>query len=119
MSSDDFSTIIGEASIGPPDRDRLARVFREARAEHKALTLPHLVYLAQRATGVSAEKLAVALAAVVKRGLAERIVRVESPSGGGIGDFKSLNDVPDKIYDERQDEWISVEPGNVVIVYKF
>jgi hypothetical protein len=118
-SSDDFSTIIGEASIGSPARERLARVFSEASEKHKALTLPHLVELAQRETPISVEKLVLALTVLVKHGLAKRIVQVESPGGGGIGNFKSIQEVPDEIYDERQDRWISVEPDNVVVVYKF
>jgi hypothetical protein len=119
MSSDDLSTIIGEASIGSPARERLARVFNEAREKHKALTLPHLVQLAQQATPISVEKLLLALSVMVKHGLAERIVQVESPAGGGIGNFKSIQEVPDEVYDERQDQWISVQPENVVVVYKF
>jgi hypothetical protein len=119
MSLDDFSTIISEASIGPPVRERLARVFSEAKEKHKALTLPHLVQLAQEAAPISAEKLILALSAIVKHGLAERVIQVESPDGGGIGNFKSIQEVPDEIYDERKDQWISVEPENVVVVYKF
>jgi len=119
MSLDDFSTIIGEASIGSPARERLARLFSDAKDKHKSLTLPHLVQLAQKATPISTEKLILALSAIVKHGLAERVVQVESPAGGGIGNFKSIQEVPDEIYDERQDQWISVEPENVVVVYKF
>jgi len=119
MSSDDFSTIIGEVSIESPAREHLARVFSEAREKHKALTLPHLVELAQQATPISVEKLVLALTALVRHGLAQRVVQVESPAGGGIGNFKSIQEIPDEIYDERQDKWISVEPENVVVVYKF
>lgn len=114
MSSDKSSGTISDMQMRPD----LARVFQEAQEGHKSLPLPGLVALAQK-VNVSVEELIPALAELVKHGLAQRIVRVLSPIGGGIGDFQSVEDIPDEIYDERQGREISVKPENLVIIYKF
>jgi hypothetical protein len=114
MSSDDFLSLITKMAM----RENLARVFQEAKTEHKSLPLPGLVALAQKVE-VPVEELVLALAEIVKRGFAQRIVRVVSPLGGGIRDFKSIDEVPTQIYDERQGREIDVQPENLLIVYKF
>ena len=120
MSSDSLLNIINETP-GLNMREDLARVFKEIGAEaNKNVPLPRLVELAQKlAPGVSVEELVLALAEIVKHGFVQRVVRVESPLGGGIGDYDSILDVPDDIYDERQGREIHVQPENLVVIYKF
>lgn len=67
----------------------------------------------------SPEALSLVLAELVDRGVIEKCVRVESPStGGGIGDYDSLLDVPKTIYDWRADKELAVAPENLRVVFK-
>jgi hypothetical protein len=116
MSSNDFFTIIGEAPLDPPDRKRLASVLENAKAAHKSLTLESLI---QQADPLPIEKLVLALAVLVRHGLVQRVLRVESPIGGGIGDFKSTAEIPDEMHDPRTDQTLRVRPENIHVVYKF
>jgi hypothetical protein len=88
----------------------------EAKAEGKELTFAHL---AQEARPLPTEKLALAMAALVQHGLVTRVLRVESPIGGGIGDFNSIEEIPDDLYDSRTDEMFHVRPENILVVYQF
>ena len=46
------------------------------------------------------------------------MIRVISPTTrGGIKDFDSLTDVPDRIHDWRADSEMEVEPDNLRILY--
>ncbi len=115
MSSDDFSTIIGEASIESPAREKLASVLREARERHKTLTFEHL---SQQVGKLSTKKLALAMAGLVARGLVKQVLRVESPEGGGIGDFESIDQIPEDIHDLHTDTILHVQPENIVVLYR-
>jgi len=67
----------------------------------------------------SVSNLALILAELVQRGLLEKLVRVESPiTGGGIEDFPSIEEVPDRIYDFHSDRMIEVEPENLRVLFK-
>lgn len=54
---------------------------------------------------------------LVESGLLEQIVRVENNSAG-IGDFSSIEDVPNEIYDFRQDINIPITPDKLRLYYK-
>ena len=56
---------------------------------------------------------------LVDRGVIKKIVRVESPNLGGIGDFSSITEVPTTINDWRQDNTlIDVKPENISVLYQ-
>jgi len=80
-----------------------------------------LVFNLDRAVDVvhatSRVRLAALLAELVSSGLLEIIVRVESSNGGGIGDFPSIEAVPDEIYDRRTDRIIPVSAENIQVLY--
>ena len=116
MSLEEFSTIIGEASVASPTRERLEQVFQDAKTAHKELTLKRL---AEQASPIKPEKLALLMTALVNRGLVERVIRVESPSGEGVRDFKSVEEVPKELKDWRTQQTFHVRPENIVVVYKF
>jgi hypothetical protein len=48
----------------------------------------------------------------------KRIIRVESPSGGGIKDFGSIEEVPNQIFDWRTDQTLRVRPNNLVTIFR-
>jgi hypothetical protein len=67
----------------------------------------------------SDNNLALILAELVRRGFLEKLVRVESPyTGGGIKDFSSVEDVPERIYDFHSDREIEVQPNNLRVLFK-
>ncbi|SRR5713226_1529198 len=67
----------------------------------------------------SREVLSLILGELVKRGVLEQLVRVESPSNkGGIKDFASVNDVPERIYDWRSAREIEVQPDDLRVLFK-
>lgn len=66
----------------------------------------------------SLEDLALALAALVSKGKLKRFIRLESPvSRGGIGDYESLDSIPDRVYDSRQDLSVDVTADMMRVLY--
>lgn len=71
------------------------------------------------AGGVRASIVATALSSLVIEGILDQIVRVEPHYGEGIGDFKSIEEVPDVIEDWRHSgREIKVLPEYLQIYYK-
>lgn len=67
----------------------------------------------------SPQVLSLILSELVRRGILEEVVRVESPeSHGGIGDFGSVEEVPDTIFDWRLNREIEVRPENVQVLFR-
>jgi hypothetical protein len=54
----------------------------------------------------------------IEEGLLKKLIRVESPSLGGIDEFSSLMDIPNEIYDHHQGLDISVTPSLLKVIYK-
>lgn len=49
----------------------------------------------------------------------EEIVRIESRYGsGGIQDFSSVDDIPNRLHDWRADRDIEVTPGDLHLIYR-
>lgn len=67
----------------------------------------------------SAETLSLILSELVKQGILQKIVRVESPgTKGGIGDYTSLTEVPTEVFDSRTDRTIRVTPGDLRVIFR-
>ena len=84
-------------------------------SKKREMTFDHLV--SQLHPG-SVENLALILAELTHAGIVTRVIRVESSTQTGIGDFSSLNEIPPRIYDYSTDEDIEVTPANIRVVYK-
>jgi hypothetical protein len=70
-------------------------------------------------TGADEATLSLILGELVRHKALHQIFRVESPSGGGIDDFDSFNDVPDTIKDWRADDReIPVTSRNLRVIYE-
>lgn len=52
-----------------------------------------------------------------KKGLVKKVIRVESPEHGGIGDYNSLLDVPNVIEDFRTGLDITITSDNIKVLY--
>jgi len=89
---------------------------RDAREHHRTLTFQQV---SDQVAKLSTEKLARAMAVLVARGLVKQILRVESPEGGGIKDFYSIEELPEDIHDWRTDTTLHIQPENVTVLYRF
>ena len=59
------------------------------------------------------------LSSATQKGLIKRIIRVVSPTtGGGIGDFESIVDIPDFLLDIRVGREIEVTTDSITMVYE-
>ncbi len=105
----------------PQERDSILRLgnFISENIEKpssKVFTLQRLYDLASPSTTLAFAQL---LNELVDRGVIKKIVRVESPNLGGIGDFSSITEVPTTINDWRQDNTlIDVKPENISVLYQ-
>lgn len=75
--------------------------------------------LAEIAGDVPTMALALALIQLVQSGWLEQFVRVQTPSGSGLQDFQSLEDLPSTVYDWKETfREIPVVPENVEVCYR-
>lgn len=58
------------------------------------------------------------LGSLVDKGVLKQFVRVNSSSGGGIGDFESIVDVPMEIFDARRGCNVEVNLDQIELLYK-
>jgi len=58
------------------------------------------------------------LGTLVTKGYLHLIYRVESETGGGIGDFASPSEIPKEIHDWRTDRIIPIYDGDVEMIYE-
>jgi hypothetical protein len=76
-------------------------------------------HLYQEISPSSTKNFALIVSELVQRGFLEKLVRVESPyTGGGIKDFSSVEDVPERMYDFHSDKEIEVQPDNLRVLFK-
>lgn len=109
MSSPQFAALIAEF---PEERDTIARL-EHLLGEGKAreVTFDRMIGLVEPQ---SPQALALILAELSLAGIVRRFVRVESRvTKGGIKDFPTLLDVPNRIHDFRTDTEIEVTPGDL------
>lgn len=78
-------------------------------------------YLHHQLPSISVSQLSLALDELERQGKVKRILRVESPKGGGVEDFEdfdSVDELPDQIADWRSDKTLTVTPENVRVIYR-
>jgi hypothetical protein len=110
-----FDDIIAKYPRERRTAKRLAALISEAQRDPKTLTFEGVL---DRVSPSSATALALMLADAERRGLVQRLFRVESPAGGGVGTYHSLAEVPAVVHDWRTDQEVEVAPGMIRIVYK-
>ncbi|MGF6901878.1 hypothetical protein [Paraburkholderia sp. GAS348] len=117
MSSIDLEALIDEfpeeaASIG-----RLASYLDDAVRERgtKELTIQRLFDIAQPS---SQSALVVILQRLVQQGVLQKLIRVESDALGGIGDYRSVTEVPLMLFDSRMGREIEVRSDQLKLLYR-
>ncbi len=115
MSSINLGNITSKFHEGLGPTVRLNRLASHWHAG-EVYTFDHLY---QEISPSSPTNLSLILAELVRRGLLEKLVRVESPfTGGGIRDFGSVEDVPETIYDFHSDREIEIQPDNLRVLFR-
>jgi hypothetical protein len=117
MSSVSLTPITANLPLDRRSRRRLENLVRKAQAEKHLLTFEMIL---RRVDSIPPELLSMILARLVDLGLAERIIRVESPATKvGLGDFLSLDQVPRTIHDHSTGSELTVTPDDLRVIYKF
>lgn len=118
MSSVNLETLTADF---PGHKAAVERLVHFVETTNKDLSRPK-VFKIERISAISefeiSQDLLLVLARLVKAGLLEQFIRVESSSGGGLGDYRSIAEVPDEIYDWRSDVTIPVTPDKLHLYYK-
>jgi hypothetical protein len=115
MSSINLGEVTSKFHQGLGVRRRLQKLASSWRPG-EVYTFEHLY---QKVSPSSPAVFSLMLSELVQRGFLEKLVRVESPSNqGGIKDFASVSDVPDRIYDWRSDREIEVQPDNLRVLFR-
>ena len=115
MSSVKLDLLIAEF---PEERGALTRFFEylaNSSGRHIELTVGRIYDLI---TPSSLTVLAAILFRLEQEALITKVVRVESDGMGGIGDFNSIIDVPETIYDSRLGKNIDVRFDQINLIYK-
>jgi len=107
------------ASRFPSEREAIAKlreILGKANRQEAEFTLNRLCDLV---TPRDREEFAIILGELARSGLIKLVVRVVSPSTqGGVGDYPSLDDVPEVVHDWRTDSELHVSPENLRVIYK-
>ena len=110
-----FERIADKFALGTESRLRLANILHEAADRDREYTLNQLAELVEPP---NTTQLAALLGCLVREGELRKIIRVVSPTTqGGIGDFDSLEQVPNEVRDWRTDTMVEVKPDDLRVVY--
>ena len=58
----------------------------------------------------SSHELAVLISLLLSEHILRRVIVVESPAGGGVAEFSSIDEVPERLHDHHRDMWMDVTP---------
>lgn len=118
MFSAKFSKIISRAPSSAQALDLVAKYLDSAAEQkrlHKLRLDPNLI---QQISKVStSSELAVLISLLTSEHILRRVVVVQSPSGGGVAEFASVDEVPDRLHDHLRDVQMDVTPSDLRTVY--
>jgi hypothetical protein len=118
MFSTKFSKIISRVPSSAQALDLVAKYLDSAADQkrlHKLRLDPKLI---QQISKVStSSELAVLISLLTAEHILRRVVVVESPAGGGVAEFASVDDVPDRLHDHLRDVQMDVTPSDLRTVY--
>lgn len=118
MFSEKFSNIISRAPSAARALELVERYLEDAAAHQRLDKLRLDPSLIQKISKVdSSTELAVLISLLLSEQILRRIVIVESPIGGGVAEFPSVDEVPDSLHDHFRDTWMDVTPNNLRTIY--
>ena len=118
MFSSKFLNIISRQPSSAKALDLLAAYLEIAAAQQRLDKLRLDPKLIQQISKVeSTSELAGLISLLLSEHILRRVVVVESPAGGGVAEFGSVDDVPTSLHDHFRDKWMHVTPGDLRTVY--
>lgn len=118
MFSDKFSNIISREPSAAKALVLVERYLEDAVVHRRLDKLRLDPSLIQQISKVdSSIELAVLISLLLSEQILRRVVVVESPSGGGVAEYSSVDDVPDSVHDHLRDVWMDVTPNVLRTVY--
>jgi hypothetical protein len=93
---------------------RLRGIFSRA-SEGQLFTLDDLV---DEVKAERKENVAYTLAQLASTRVIDQVIRVDSPRGGGIAEYESVNQIESPLYDPYQLEEIDVEPRMIKVFFR-
>ena len=118
MFSARFSNIISRAPSSAQALDLVAKYLDSAAEQkrlHKLRLDPKLI---QQISKVStSSELAILISLLTSEHILRRVVVVQSPAGGGVAEFDSVDEVPDRLHDHLRDVQMDVTPSDLRTVY--
>jgi hypothetical protein len=115
MFSTKFSNIINRVPSSAQALDLVAKYLDSAEEQkrlHKLRLDPNLI---QRIS--TSSELAVLISLLTSEHILRRVVVVESPAGGGVAEYSSVDEIPDSLHDHLRDVWMDVTPSDLRTVY--
>lgn len=118
MFSAKFSNIISRTPSSAQALDLVAK-FLDSAAEQKRLHKLRLdPKLIQQISKVStSSELAVLISILTSEHILRRVVVVQSPAGGGVAEFNSVDEVPERLHDHLRDVQMEVTPSDLRTLY--
>lgn len=118
MFSTKFSNIISRAPSSAEALDLVAKYLDTAAEQkrlHKLRLDPKLIQQISKVS--SSSELAVLISILTSEHILRRVVVVESPVGGGVAEFSSVDEVPESLHDHLRDMWMDVTPSDLRTYY--
>lgn len=118
MFSDKFSNITNQTPSAARALDLVERYLEDAAAHQRLDKLRLDPSIIQKISKIdSSTELAILISLLLSEQVLRRVVVVESPAGGGVAEFSSIDEVPDSLHDHFRDTWMVVTPNNLRTVY--
>lgn len=118
MFSTKFSNIISRAPSSAEALDLVAKYLDTAAEQkrlHKLRLDPKLIQQISKVS--SSSDLAVLISLLTSEHILRRVVVVESPAGGGVAEFSSVDEVPESLHDHFRDTWMDVTLSDLRTFY--
>lgn len=118
MFSAKFSNIISRTPSSAHALDLVAKYLDTAAEQkrlHKLRLDPKLIQQISRVS--TSSELAVLISILTSEHILRRVVVVQSPGGGGVAEFNSVDEVPGRLHDHLRDVQMDVTPSDLRTVY--
>ncbi|MBY4598678.1 hypothetical protein K3217_24495 [bacterium BD-1] len=118
MFSTKFSNIINSSPSSARALDLVAQYLDTAAEQkrlHKVRLDPKLIQQISKVN--TSSELAVLISLLTSEHILRRVVVVESPAGGGVAEFSSVEEVPDSLHDHLRDVRMEVTPNDLRTIY--
>lgn len=111
MFSAKFSNITDRAPSTTNALRLVERYLEDAAAQQRLTKLRLEPRLIQKISQLdSSHELAVLISLLLAEHILRRVIVVESPAGGGLAEFSSIDEVPQRLHDHHRDMWMDVTP---------